>query len=162
MKKIYTQNCWPARERDGKKHNPLAIVLHITDGSFKSTVNHIQNPNSQVSYNWIFNKGDWYECVSEEDAAWANGLAVNPTWPLYDEKVNCNLRTISIGVVNKGEFPNVQHWFKWARGCKQIMKRYNIPLNRSGVVNHFEIRSDKRCPRPWFTRRWLQLLWNIV
>ena len=157
-----TNNFWRDRVKDGKKYYPTALCLHITDGSLEGTLAHIKNPASQVSYNWLFHKGEFIEVVKESDAAWANGLAVKPTWKGYDPKVNSNLRTISVGVISRGGFPNVLHWFAWAKGCRDICKRNNIPMDNLGIVNHNEIRIDKTCPGDWYNKRWFLFLKNFV
>ena len=157
-----TKNFWRNRIKDGKKYYPKYLCLHITDGSFEGTLAHIKRSASQVSYNWLFYKGEFIEVVPEEHAAWANGRAVRPTWKEYDPKVNSNLRTISVGVISRGGFPNVLHWFAWARGCRKICKRNGILMNNLGVVDHNEINSSKSCPGDWFNKRWFLFLIKFV
>lgn len=160
-----TQNFWKDRidPKTGKQYKPIALCLHITDASSESTLNHIADPQSGVSYNWVIDeRGKWIEVVNEKDAAWANGYVRNPTWPLYNRKINPNLQTISVGAANTGNFPKVRMWISWARGCREIIEKYNFPLDSKGIPNHFDIRIDKRCPRPWFTRKWLLTLMKFV
>ena len=51
-----TNNFWAERVKGGKKYYPIALCLHISDGSYEGTMAHIKNSASQVSYNWIFHK----------------------------------------------------------------------------------------------------------
>ena len=85
---------------------------------------------------------------------------INPTTDLLKPGVNPNLFTISVEVVNNGEMPPWRQWISWARGCKDIMDRNGITIDH--VVNHYEIQGNKRCPRPWFTRFYLQLLLRFI
>lgn len=163
-------NYWPDRidPKTGIQYKPIALVLHITEGSSRSALGEkrlgwFKDPKSQVSANWLVDEqANWIEVVPEKHAAWANGLVRNPTWPIYNSEINPNLQTINVEATSVGLFPSIKLWFSWARGCKKICKRYNFPLNKIGIINHYELRSDKKCPRPWFTRAWLLTLMRIV
>ena len=161
---ISTRNFWPYRQdpETRVRYTPRALVLHITDGTFNSTVNHFQNPNSQVSSHWIVDRdGEWHKVVDEKHASWTNGLVVNPTWQGITP-TNPNLYTISVEVVNQGELPSWRQWASWARGCRDILKRYNWPVDDIHIVNHYEINGRKRCPGIWFSRFYLKLLLKFV
>ena len=75
IKQIRTQNYW--RGRGGLPI--VGIVLHITDGSFQSTINHFQNKNSFSSSHYVVDD-DVYQLVDDNDTAWHAGLVRNPTW----------------------------------------------------------------------------------
>ena len=160
--RIKTNNYFKDR-RDPKTNshfNPTMLVLHITDSSFKSTKAWFEDPHSYVSANWVLDKnGKWWECVDEKDGPWTNGRVVRPTRQL-DLGINPNLYSITIEVVNSGEIPPWKQWISWARGCKEIMDRHGFTVK--DVANHFEINAGKRCPRPWFSRFYLQLLLRFI
>jgi len=165
---MVTNNYWKDRKdpETGKKYLPRAIVLHITDGSYGSTMNWIKDPRSQVSYNYVVHHNGVKEVVPEKDAAWANGHVVRPTWQgllVEDgEVVNPNLYTISVSVVNRGGVPSWNTWKNWVKLCREIRHRHGWDITPINVVNHFEIKSSKRCPRPYLTRFYLKLLSNII
>lgn len=75
--------------------------------------------------------------------------------------VNPNLYTISVAVINNGENPLWKDWQTWVTLNKQIRLRNNWKINSLNTVNHYEIKATKMCPRPWFTRFYLQLLTNL-
>lgn len=159
--KIKTPNFWADRKdpTTGEQYKARALVLHITDGSFLSTKRWFIDPRSYASSHYVVDRnGDWWQFVDEKDASWTNGKVVNPTWKNINLKVNPNLETITVEVVNSGEMPSWKQWTSWARGCKDIMKRNHI----FDVVNHFEINASKQCPRPWFTRFWLRMLLKYI
>jgi N-acetyl-anhydromuramyl-L-alanine amidase AmpD len=158
---IKTNNYWKDRKDPVTKeyYQPKALVLHITDSSFYSTKSWFEYPYSYASSNYVVDEnGGWWECVPEQHAAWANGKKVNPTWTGLINGVNPNLYTISVEVVNKGQMPSWKQWISWAKGCKEIMDRYpDIE-----VINHSEIHTGKTCPKPWFSKFWLNLLIKYV
>ena len=162
---IKTRNYFKDRRdpKTGLSYKPKALVLHITDGTLESTLNHFKNPRSNASSNYIVDpQGNWISMVDEKNAAWANGKVVDPIWKGYTEGINPNLQTISVEVVSFGGFPNLKQWISWARGCKEICQRHGWTVNDLQVVNHFEINSQKTCPGKWFSRQYLKILWNIV
>src|SRR3990167_6295038 len=76
--------------------------------------------------------------------------------------INPNMCSLGIEVVSFGEFPEIAKWKRVARLVKEITGRYNIPMNNIGIANHFEVRSDKRCPGSWYNRSWITLLSNFL
>lgn len=166
---IKTKHYWSNRihPKTGKQYAPKALVLHITDGSFASTKNWIENPYSYVSYNWIIDKqGNVHRCVPEQHASWANGHVVRPKFQHFEVErnqiVNPNLYTISVAVENSGEVPPFKQWQAWVKLCDEILRRNNWSITPERVVNHYEIKSSKSCPRPYFTRFYLKLLSDII
>lgn len=160
--KIQTKNFFPDRidPKTGKKHNIQMLVLHITDGSFISTKYHFENPKSYASSNYVLDTdGRWWECVKEKDGPWTNGKVIRPTRELI-EGVNPNLYSITVEVVNSGQLPPWKQWSSWAKGCRDIMNRYELTID--DVVNHNEIHTGKSCPGPWFRRFYLQMLLRFV
>ncbi len=162
MIQIPTKNYWKDRiDPNGIKHRVRALVLHITDSSLETTLNWFQNPAGASAHYVVREDGEVIQMVQEFDASWHAGKVVNPRWAGYNGS-NPNYSTIGVEVVSKGQFPPIKQWFAWARLCKDIIDRYELPLNALGVVHHNEIRGDKTCPGTWFTRSWLFLLMSLI
>lgn len=151
-------------------HKVKAVVLHITEGSYTSSLGSrlgwLTSPASNVSSHYLIGDRVPYtiQLVKEEDTAWHCGLVRNPTWKGLVEGENPNQYTIGIEValINSSIFPNVGQWFEVARLVKDICKRHNLPLDREHVIGHNEIRSDKLCPGKWITPNWILLLAKLV
>ena len=160
MVKIKTPNFWEGR----RGYNPIAVVLHITNGSSRSAISWIKNPDSDVSYHYMVRENaSVVQFVEEKDSAWANGVVKNPTWEEI-QKDNPNLYTISVAAAIKGFriFPPISQWFAVAKLVKDICKRNSIWKDRDGIVNHFEINADKTCPGLWFRRGWIIILMKFI
>ena len=162
MIQIPTNNFWKDRiDPNGIKHGIRALVLHITDGSYESTINHFQNPNGASAHYIVREDGETVQMVEEKDASWHAGKVVNPRWQGYSGS-NPNYATIGVEVVSKGQFPQIRQWLAWARLCKEIITRNSIQLDSMGIVNHNEINAGKSCPGGWFNRLWLLILIKLV
>ena len=154
---IHSPNFFKDRKdpKTGIQYKPEVLFLHITDSGFWSTKYTLENPNSQVSYNWVVDtNGKWHNAVDEKHAPWSNGLMRNPTWKKL-HNVNTNLYTISVGAVNFGNIPPYKQWGSWAKLCKEIIERHNIPLDKVHIINHREVNNSKTCPSKYFNRWWL-------
>src|SRR3990167_4724179 len=152
--------------REGRK--PKALVLHITDCDLQSALSYTLNPASQASYHYIIGKKNGvvnvYKMVDEEQAAWHTGKVVRPTWNGLEFEpdgriINPNKYTLGVAVALKaGEFPSWNLWLEWVRLVKDICDRYGFKRDENDLVNHFEIRIDKTCPRPWCNRAFANIL----
>lgn len=121
--------------RAGKKIEK--IVIHwFGIGSLESANTRFQNPASQVSAHFGVSQGRIWQWVKEEDTAWHSGnLLVNQT---------------SIGIEHDAgvEPPHDLSQLDYNTSAEllaYISKKYNIPLNRSTVVGHREIKATQ-CP----------------
>lgn len=162
MISIPTKNYWKDRIDDaGIRHSVRALVLHITDSSSQSAIQWFLNPIGASAHYLVCENAEVVQMVDEKDAAWHAGKVVNPRWEGYAHN-NPNYSTIGVEVASTGQFPPINQWFAWARLCKDIIERYNIPKDAIGIVNHNEIRADKSCPGNWFNRTWLLFLMRIV
>ena len=159
LKRLKTNNFWKGRNG----YIPLAVVLHITDSTETSAINTLQNPNSSVSTHYLVGEVDNYQLVKDEDASWHCGLVRNPTTtsPALKHGVNPNYTTIGIEVVSTGAFPKISQWLRWAKLVADVCKRNFISISETGIINHNELRSDKRCPGKWFCRQWAIILIKI-
>lgn len=126
-------------------HKPVAIVIHLMDGTLAGTDAWFRNPAAQASTHYgVGLDGTTYQWVEEENMAWGNGRVLSPTWKLIDLKVNPNLYTISIeheGV--SGHIWTDAQYAADAELVKAIAARYDIPLDADHVIVHSEIYAAK-------------------
>lgn len=138
-------NFWVGR----KGYRPEGVVIHIMDGTLVGTDSWFANPASLVSAHYgIGRTGEVHQYVKEEDTAWHAGRVDAPAWKLIKPNINPNLYTV--GIEHEGKPDDV-----WTDAMKQssadlireICKRWQIPIDRTHIVGHFEIFSKKpNCP----------------
>jgi len=146
-----------SKGRNGKKI--IAICNHITAGQFPGCQNWLCNPKAKASSNYLITRtGKIIQLVKDEDTAWANGGVNKPSWTLYDG-TNPNRYTISIeheGYGSNGGDGNLtEQQYKatlWLH--RQLINKWNIPIDRNHIIGHFEIDKINRpnCPGkafPW-------------
>ena len=146
-----------SKGRNGKKI--IAICNHITAGKYPGCQSWLCNPNAKASSNYIITRtGKIIQLVKDEDTAWANGGVNKPSWILYDG-TNPNRYTISIeheGYGSNGGDGNLTEQQYQATLClhRQLINKWNIPIDRNHIIGHFEIDKINRpnCPGkafPW-------------
>lgn len=146
-----------SKGRNGKKI--IAICNHITAGQFPGCQNWLCNPKAKASSNYLITRtGKIIQLVKDEDTAWANGGVNKPSWTLYDG-TNPNRYTISIeheGYGSNGGDGNLTEQQYQATLClhRQLINKWNIPIDRNHIIGHFEIDKINRpnCPGkafPW-------------
>src|SRR5881275_244407 len=92
-----TTNFVPGR----KGYSPIAIVVHIMEGTLSGTDSWFANPVSQVSAHYGLGKsGEVHQYVKETDTAWHAGRVNAPSWKLIkasgNKYINPNYYTIGI------------------------------------------------------------------
>lgn len=131
---------------------PIAVVIHIMEGTLTGTDGWFQNPASQVSAHYGIGKtGDVHQYVKEADSAWHAGRVSAPTWKLIkttgDTFINPNYYTI--GIEHEGdeesEWPDAMYKAS-ADMIKSVCLRWNVPLDRDHIIGHHEIYAFKTCP----------------
>lgn len=135
------------KHRGGRE--PIAIVLHIMEGTLSGTDSWFRNPQAQVSSHYGVGKsGDVWQWVDEYDTAWGNGRIYKPVWKDYEKGVNPNSTTISIEHEGWTGQPWTEEMYKADTFLiKEIAKRWGIPLNRDHIIGHNEIYGKKpNCP----------------
>jgi len=135
--------------REGRENfKPKAIVIHVSDGSFSSSLDWCMRKESKVSYHFLVKEdGQIYELVDPKNTAWHAGLAVLPTWSGHTVGRNPNLETIGIafaGFASKG--PTYAQILAIRELLVELSHIHIIPLDREHVIGHNEIRTDKVCP----------------
>lgn len=146
--------------RNGRK--PLAIVNHITAGSYPGCLSWMQNPASQASAHYlVLRDGRILQLVKDEDTAWHAGIANKPNWKLYD---GTNPNAYTIGIEHEGtdgELTEAQYQSTlWLH--RQLMAKYPaIKPDSDHIIGHYRIDSVNRpnCPGPKFP--WAKLLADL-
>ena len=143
--------------RHGRKI--IAIVDHITQGSFPGCMDWLKNPVSNASSNYIVTKlGRIIQLVKEGDKAWANGIVEKPNWNLYDG-TNPNLYTISIeheGMTGEG-LTEAQYQATLFLH-KELTQKYKIPIDTDHIIGHYRINSVRKANCPGTGFPWGRLL----
>ena len=104
------------------------IVVHVAQGSFSGTVNWFQDRSANSSAHYVVSrKGRVAQCVRNEDVAWHAG------WWRTNKK--------SIGIEHEGYIGNPRSFTasmyrSSARLSAYLSKRFNIPVNRNGIIGH--------------------------
>lgn len=131
---------------------PEAVVIHIAEGWLAGGYSWFNNPTSQVSSHFMIGKnGEIWQFVSEDDTAWHAGGVANASWSKLKPGINPNLYTI--GIENEGftgEQFTEEMYAANAYLIAKMAQKYNIPINRTTVIGHYEINSSSRpnCPGP--------------
>jgi N-acetylmuramoyl-L-alanine amidase len=134
--------------RRGRK--PIAIVIHIMEGTLTGTDAWFANRASRVSaYYGVGKKGEVHQYVDEHDTAADEGIVDRPSWRLLKHGVNPNYYTLGIEHEGKaGDALTEPQMAASAELIAGIAKRWNIPLDRDHIIGHHEIRFGKPCPGP--------------
>ncbi len=132
---------------------PVAIVIHIEDGTEAGTDAWFNDPSSHVSSHYSIAKtGEIHQYVKDRDTAFANGTVVEPTWsPIMQggeyEHVNPNRVTLSIEHEGKsGETLTESQASSSAWLVERLCAIWGIPLDILHVIPHHAIRANKMCP----------------
>ena len=137
--------------RDG--HDPAAIVVHTTVGTFESVVSWFANPASRVCAHYLVAlQGHLAQFVDERDTARHAGRVLRPTARLVRERegTSPNLFTVGIEFEDGGDpggvdRPDAQYRVG-ATLIAQVAARWGIPLDRDHVIGHREVFAAKECP----------------
>lgn len=136
-----------AKGRQG--YQPLAIVIHIMQGTLADTDSWFNAVKSQVSAHYGVGKdGSVHQYVGEGDTAWHAGRVNAPTWPLLRPGVNPNWYTI--GIEHEGQSGVAWTDDMYAASASLVAaaaNRWGIALDRQHIIGHHEIYSLKPfCP----------------
>ena len=146
--------------RNGRKI--IALVNHITAGSFPGCLHWMQNPDAKASAHYLINQaGDIIQLVKEEDTAWHAGEVRNSSWSLFD---GSNPNSYTIGIEHEGYsglLTEPQYLASlWLH--RQLIEKYRLPADSDHIIGHYRIDTinRKNCPGPDFpwSRLWADLL----
>lgn len=139
--------------RNGKKI--IAIVDHITQGLMPGTLSWMQNPSAKASAHYLVTrKGEIYQLVKDEDAAYHAGAVSKPSWPLYDG-TNPNYYTLGIEHEGMTGEPLAEIQYQASLWLHQyLIKKHCLQINNNSIIGHYRIDSVNRpnCPGsafPW-------------
>lgn len=133
----------PAHPRNyAHAHRPASmvrlIVVHSIEGSYWGAISWFRNPRARVSSHYVVaQRGAVTQMVSERRAAWHAG--------------NASVNRRSIGIEHEGyayligTFTDAEYRAS-ARLAASVMRRYVLPIDRSRVIAHAEVRDPYR---PW-------------
>ena len=152
------------KKYDGQQENIFAIIDHITAGLMPGTLSWLKNPAAQASAHYLITKrGDLYQLVKDEDTAWHAGIINKPNWSLYDQlRYNPNRWTIGIEheCVEGGELTEAQYEATlWLH--KQLISKWNIPIDRDHIVGHYRVDSVNRANDPGRAFPWDRLIADL-
>jgi len=140
-------------------YKPEGIVIHLmagtligTDTWFLTTPEKRDEPPSSAHYG-VGKEGQIHQYVKEEDRAFHAGRLnpQPPTLALLLQFRNTNPNNFLIGIEHEGQLED-----EWPEAMieasaaliAEICQRWDIPIDRTHIVGHHEIFSDKPCPGP--------------
>jgi hypothetical protein len=144
--------CAPGNFRPGRPLGlqPIAIVIHVMDGTLAGTDAWFRDPAAKVSAHYGVGVGGLiHEYVSEVDTAFHAGIVVNPTATLVLSRPRVNPNSYTIGIEHEGKANDAwtpQQSAASAALVADIASRRAIPLDVDHVFAHHEVRSSKSCP----------------
>ncbi len=134
-------------------YTPIAIVVHIMEGSLEGTDSWFSSTISKVSAHYGIGKnGDVHQYVDEANTAWHAGRVNAPSWSLIKPAsnvmyINPNLYTLGIEHEGKEDTDWTDEMYQSSSSMiKQLSSKWNIPLDRNHIIGHHEIYSLKTCP----------------
>lgn len=146
---IPSPNFTPGR----KSYAPIAIVIHIMEGSLDGTDSWFSSTQSVVSAHYgIGINGEVHQYVDEADSAWHAGRVHAPTWPLLKpvgDGTFINPNYYTVGIEHEGNEETVWSDATYKSSStmiSEIAQRWNIPIDRQHIIGHHEIYSLKICP----------------
>ena len=137
--------------RSGKK--PIAIVNHITAGSYPGCLFWMQNSKAQASAHYLVTKtGAIHQLVRDTDTAWHAGEVRKPSWSLYN---GTNPNRYTIGIEHEGKAGDTLTEAQYQATLwlhRQLVQKWGIPVDQDHIIGHYRIDSVNRpnCPGPGF------------
>lgn len=136
-----------------KKYKPLAIVIHIMEGSLSGTDSWFGIRQSRVSAHYgVGRNGEVHQYVDENNTAWHTGVITDPSWSLIKKAGNgvyVNPNYYTIGIEHEGtvdtDWPDAMYESS-STLIAEISKRWDIPIDRNHIIGHHEIYAVKACP----------------
>ncbi len=154
----FVKNFWTGRDN----YMPVAIVEHIMQGTLEETWQLFNGASGEsfVSTHYGIGKdGQVWQFVRDEDTAWANGVLNTPNnsieWlaEVNEKAVNPNLVTLSISYEGFSGEPLSEEQYQAALTLhRQLVERWEIPMNSQHILghNHFDSVERQLNPGPAF------------
>jgi hypothetical protein len=120
----------PANYTPGRSGEISQVVIHVTQGSYDSTINWFKNPESQVSAHYVVRASDGHvtQMVDDGDTAWHAG--------------DGNATAIGIeheGFVDDPSSFTEEMYRSSAALTRSLTDKYGIPRDREHIVGHSEV-----------------------
>jgi len=118
------------------------VIIHTTEGSYKSCVEWFKTTKSQVSAHYVVGfDGKIAQMVKDKDRAWHAGVK------LYNEE--------AIGIEHEGHAAKNEWTEKQFRASADLTRwlcaEYGIPIDRKHILGHQEIAPGRKSdPGPYF------------
>jgi hypothetical protein len=144
----------PGNHGKGRPGPILAIVMHIMEGTMAGTLSHFRSPASGVSTHYGIGKdGSIVQYVRDEDTAQHAGIVDRPTSALVRERRSKNAQDNpngwTLGIEHEGHAGDVTPPAQIAASValvRYLADKHGVPLDRTHVIAHREIRASKTCP----------------
>jgi hypothetical protein len=120
----------PANYTPGRSGEISQVVIHVTQGSYDSTVNWFKNPDAQVSAHYVVRSSDGQvtQMVDDGDTAWHVGNG-NPTAIGIEHE----------GFVDDPSYFTEEMYRSSAALTRSLTDKYGIPRDRQHIVGHSEV-----------------------
>lgn len=109
------------------------LIIHDTEGSYESAIDHFQDTSSYVSANYVIRSSDGAvtEMVRPKDVAWGAG-----SWYVNMHSINIEHE----GFANDGAGWYTEAMYQSsAKLIRYLAKKYDIPMDRQHILGHDEI-----------------------
>ncbi|HEX2911448.1 MAG TPA: N-acetylmuramoyl-L-alanine amidase [Chloroflexia bacterium] len=153
---------------------PIAIVEHMMQGTLEETWRYfngkVETGEYAVSAHYgIGRDGRIWQFVADEDTAWSNGILQEPDlsigWlkEVYQERINCNLVTLSIEYEGFSGEPLTEEQYQAALALhQQLARRWDIEADSEHIIGHDRIDSLERGDNPGSAFPLLRLLRDLM
>lgn len=129
---------------------PDVVVVHIQEGTMAGTDSWFRSAESGVSAHYGVGKdGRIVQWVEDSDTAQHAGNVDRPTAAIVRERAGVNPNSYSLGIECEGhatDAPPADQMIALAELVRWLCERHQIPLDRTHVIGHREIRASKPCP----------------
>lgn len=149
---IQSPNFWSGRP-NGISH----IVFHTMEASMSSAISWFKNPSSQASAHYLIGKdGHIVQMVNEGDRAWHAGTIAGINKKYFWSSENENERSIGYEMEGYAAEERPQPQLDSLIECvKKNIADYGIVINRSNIVAHADLSSDRSDPGKTFPWDWV-------
>ena len=109
------------------------IVVHDTEGSYQSAINHFQDTTEYVSCNYVIRSsdGDVTQMVRNQDVSWCAG-----DWYVNMHAINIEHEAIA----SQGATWYTEEMYQAsAKLVRHLAQKYNIPLDREHIIGHDDV-----------------------
>ena len=152
---------WAASPNYGKGRNGkkiIAIVNHITAGTFPGCLSWMRNPQAKASAHYLVTRqGKIYQMVRDEDTSWHAGFVNRPTWDLYD---GTNPNRYTLGIEHEalaGEGLTEKQYQATLALHRLLVKKHNLPVDTKHILGHYRIDAVNRPNDPGEKFPWSRL-----